>query len=200
MLIIEHGTPEAAISALREHVCDFLCSPFTATELRASVDAALTGCLAREIEVVSAQPEWVELRVPCDQAIFMPLQKLLAELETDLPPEMAESICYAFSEMLSNAIEHGCKLNPQERVTISILRLEHAVICRIKDPGEGFDLAKLEHAAIGNPDSDPFRHASVREKRGLRPGGFGILMTKQLVDDLVYNERRNELMFVKFLP
>jgi len=39
----------------------------------------------------------------------------------------------------------------------------------------------------------------VREEKGLRPGGFGILMTKQLVDDLIYNERHNELMFVKFL-
>jgi len=33
----------------------------------------------------------------------------------------------------------------------------------------------------------------------LRAGGFGILMADQLVDELVYNERRNEVMFVKYL-
>ena len=31
------------------------------------------------------------------------------------------------------------------------------------------------------------------------PGGFGILLTTELVDELVYNERHNELMFVKCL-
>jgi anti-sigma regulatory factor (Ser/Thr protein kinase) len=141
-----------------------------------------------------------ELLVPCDLSTFSPLQKLLAALETDVPPAIAEAINYAFSEMLSNAIEHGCKLDRAKRVAVSILRLEHAVICRIKDPGEGFDPDQLECAAINNPIDDPLHHVSVREKEGLRAGGFGILMTKQLVDDLVYNERHNELMFVKFLP
>lgn len=200
LLIIERGTPQAAIGALREHVCDLLISPFTAEELRAAVDAALTRCPAREIEVVSAQPEWVELRVPCDRATLSPLQKLLGELETDVPPEMAEAISYAFSEMLGNAIEHGCKLDPEKGVAVSILRLQHAVICRIKDPGEGFDPSRLDHAAVNNPADDPFHHVAVREEKGLPAGGFGILMTKQLVDELVYNERHNELMFVKFLP
>ncbi len=178
VLTIEPGVPDAALRALREHVCDFLISPFTPEELRAVVNSALAGCPASEIEVELAQPEWVELRVPCDRAAFSPLQKLLAELETDLPPEIGEAISYAFGEMLSNAIEHGCKLDPEKRVAVSILRLKHAVICRIKDPGEGFDPSQLEHAAVNNSSDDPFRHVAIREEKGLRAGGFGILMTK----------------------
>ena len=200
VMIIERGAPAAAIRALREHVCDFLVRPFTIEELRVVVNSALVACPAHEIEVVSAQPEWVELRVPCDRATLAPLQKLLGELETDLPPEMSEAITYAFGEMLCNAIQHGCKLDPEKRVAVSILRLKRAVICRIKDPGEGFDPSRLEHAAVNNPNDDPLRHVAIREEKGLRAGGFGILMTRQLVDDLVYNERHNELMFVKFLP
>ena len=34
---------------------------------------------------------------------------------------------------------------------------------------------------------------------GQRPGGFGILMSRQLVDDLLYNERGNAVLFVKYL-
>jgi CheY-like chemotaxis protein/anti-sigma regulatory factor (Ser/Thr protein kinase) len=199
VLIIERGTPAAAIAALREHVCDFLVSPFTIEELRAVVNSALAECAADEIEVISAHPEWIDLRVPCDRATLAPLEKLLREVQTDLPPEMAEAIIYAFGEMLSNAIEHGCKLDRAKRVSVSILRLKRAVICWIKDTGEGFDPARLDHAAVNNPVDDPFHHVAVREEKGLRAGGFGILMTKQLVDDLVYNERHNELMFVKFL-
>ncbi len=200
LLIVEHGTPEAAIGALREHVCDFLVRPFTIDELRTVVNLALAECPAHEIEVISARPEWVDLRVPCDGATLVPLQKLLGELETDLLPEMSEAISCAFGEMLSNAIEHGCKLDPKKRVAVSILRLKRAVICWIKDPGDGFDPAQLEHAAVNNPSDDPLCHVAVREEKGLRAGGFGILMTRQLVDDLIYNERHNELMFVKFLP
>ncbi len=29
------------------------------------------------------------------------------------------------------------------------------------------------------------------------PGGFGMLMTKGLVDELIYSEKRNELIVVK---
>lgn len=114
-------------------------------------------------------------------------------------PELAEAIKFAFSEMLGNPIEHGGNLDPGKRVTVNILRLKHAVICRIRDPGAGFDPALLEHAAVSNPADDPLHHGGIREQNGLRPGGFGILLTKQLVDDLIYNERHNELMFVKFL-
>jgi hypothetical protein len=39
---------------------------------------------------------------------------------------------------------------------------------------------------------------SVREERGIRPGGFGILMTKAAADELLYNEAQNEVMFVKY--
>jgi anti-sigma regulatory factor (Ser/Thr protein kinase) len=38
-----------------------------------------------------------------------------------------------------------------------------------------------------------------RESRGLRPGGFGILMAKQLVDELLFNEQGNEAILVKYL-
>ncbi len=36
-------------------------------------------------------------------------------------------------------------------------------------------------------------------RRGLRPGGFGLLMVKTSADELLYNESRNEVVFVKYL-
>ena len=70
---------------------------------------------------------------------------------------------------------------------------------RIADPGEGFDIEKLCHAAIGNPPDSPLQHAIVREEQGLRPGGLGLMMTQSLVDELIYNEARNEVVFIKYL-
>lgn len=172
---------------------------FTAAELREAINEALAGRPVAGVEIVSAAPEWVELRVPCDLRVVSPLQKLLAQFGADLPQEIGEAISYAFSEMLSNAVEYGGRLDPEQRVEIRFMRLKRAFICRIKDPGEGFDPARLPHAAINNPDGDPLRHASAREEKGLRAGGFGILLASQMVDELVYNERHNELLFVKYL-
>ncbi len=186
--------------ALAEKPADQVAAGFlTAAELREAINEALAACPVAGIEIVSATPEWVELRVPCDLRAISPLQQLLAQLDADLPQEIGEAINYAFREMLSNAVEHGGRLDPEQRVEIGFMRLKRAFICRIKDPGQGFDPARLQHAAINNPDDDPLRHASAREEKGLRAGGFGILLASQLVDELVYNEQHNELLFVKYL-
>lgn len=199
IMMTAFGTPDAVLGALRKRVQDFLVKPFSLTELRSAVHQALEEQPANGIEILSAQPHWVHLRVPCDLAAVPWLQKLLTQLKADLPEETREAMAYAFREMLNNAIEHGGKLDPSKFVEVSCIRLKRAIIYHIKDPGEGFDPEQLEHAAIGNPSGDPFRHVTVRDEKGLRAGGFGILLTDQLVDELVYNERRNELMFVKYL-
>src|SRR5262245_6097272 len=199
IVITASGTPEAVLGALRKKVCDFLVKPFGVADIRAAVSAALTENSAPEIEVISAEPHWVQLRVPCDLAAVPILQKLLTQLKTDLPEDTREAIAYAFREMLNNAIEHGGKLDPTNYVEVLCVLLKRAIIYWIKDPGEGFDPSELEHAAVNNPAGDPFRHVSVRDEKGLRAGGFGILMADQLVDELVYNERRNEVMFIKYL-
>jgi anti-sigma regulatory factor (Ser/Thr protein kinase) len=70
---------------------------------------------------------------------------------------------------------------------------------RIADPGPGFKIDELEHAAIGQPADDPIKHMQVREEKGIRPGGFGLMMVRASVDELIYNEKRNEVVFVKYL-
>jgi anti-sigma regulatory factor (Ser/Thr protein kinase) len=172
---------------------------FTSSELRPVLNEALAQCSITGIEVVSASPEWIELGVPCSLAAIALLQELLMQLDADLPPAMGEAISYAFREMFSNAVEYGGRLDPTKHIEVRFVRLKRAIICRIKDPGDGFDPTKLNHSAINNPNDDPLRHVSIREEKGLRAGGFGILLTNQLVDELVYNEQHNEVLFVKYV-
>jgi anti-sigma regulatory factor (Ser/Thr protein kinase) len=155
---------------------------------------------AGEVEVVSARPDWIELRVPCELNAVSTSEQLLAPFLAGIPPETREAVAMAFREMLENAIEHGCWLDKSKHIEVSCVRLKQAVVCRIKDPGEGFDPARIDHAAINNPDDDPLRHARVRAEQDMRPGGFGILLTSRLVDEMVYNERHNEVIIVKYLP
>src|SRR2546430_14935932 len=81
----------------------------------------------------------------------------------------------------------------------TLFRSRRAVACRVKDPGHGFSLQELRHAALNNPADDMLSHVAVREAQGLRPGGFGLLLAKKLVDELIYSEEGNEVLLVKYV-
>jgi len=83
-------------------------------------------------------------------------------------------------------------------VRIACVRTNRVLIYRIADPGPGFKLNDLAHAAISYPDN-PLEHERVRAEKGLRAGGFGLLMVREKVDELVYNEKQNEVIFMKYL-
>lgn len=192
-------TDNAVIGAFRSKACDFLSKPFHIEELIESVASAMKRDIACEIEIISEKPEWIELRVPCDLNAVEPIQKFLAELQGNLPKETRDAIGSVFRELLNNAIEHGGKLDISKRVEVKYIRLKRAILYSIKDPGEGFDIQQVQHAAFANPDNEPFRHMQVRQEKGLRPGGFGIMLASQVIDELIYNEKHNELIFVKYL-
>jgi anti-sigma regulatory factor (Ser/Thr protein kinase) len=98
-----------------------------------------------------------------------------------------------------NAIEWGGRLDPNALAQIDCWRTRRFIMCRIADPGEGFDQEKLERETITVRATAPLDHGQARERKGLRPGGYGILLAKSLVDDLVYNEAHNEVAMIKYL-
>lgn len=194
------STPETVTSALRDQACDFLAKPFAIEDLTKAVETAFKLQPQEiSIEVLSARPEWIELRVPCDLAAIEPLERIMTQLETDLPAETRDSVIYAFREMLRNAIEHGGKNDPTQTVEVGYLRTPRVILYRIKDPGKGFAIESIYHAAILNPDNDPVHHEQIRAGMGLRPGGFGILIARNMVDEMIYNERHNEVVLIKYL-
>ena len=70
--------------------------------------------------------------------------------------------------------------------------------CSGRIQGSNSDWQK-EGGAVANPEHDPMGHVDARDKKGLRPGGFGILLSQTLADELLYNETQNEVVFVKYL-
>jgi CheY-like chemotaxis protein/anti-sigma regulatory factor (Ser/Thr protein kinase) len=194
-------TSETLLEAVRRQAYRYLRKPFAPNAIVEVVDEAIAKATAAalSIEVVSARPEWLEIVAPCSLEMADRIQSFILQLEADLPVPVRESVAQAFRELLTNAIEWGGKLDPDRKVRISCVRAKRMLLYRIADPGEGFDIDRLRHAAISNPDDDPIRHLAVREEYGLRPGGFGLAMTRSLVDELIYNEARNELTCVKYL-
>jgi len=199
IIIADAGTPQDVLDSMRERAFSYFAKPFSMDSFSQIVQIAMNcPCWDDGIEVASGTPEQISLFVRCDAPTADRLLQFMKEI-SGLPEKEGKEAGVAIREMLYNAIEHGGQLDPQQYVEVTYVRTKKMVTCRIKDPGKGFSLEELQHAAIGNPPDDPLRHAMVREARGMRPGGYGVLLARNLVDELLYNEKGNEVVLVKHL-
>jgi DNA-binding response OmpR family regulator len=200
--VIVTGEPDPArvVGAIRHRAYGYLHSPFAPGPVADIVRQALASTeWKNDIRVVSARADWLTLDVRCRIEAVDRTTQFLKEIQSDLPPQMRDDIAVAFRELLMNAVEHGGKYDARKRVRTSLLRTSRSVIVHIHDPGTCFSFDFLPHAAVSNPAEAPTRHVEVRAEQGQRPGGFGILMSRNLVDELLYNERGNAVLFVKYL-
>ena len=198
VVMTSDDTPETLLQALRGQALHFVSKPIDPPALVEMVENALSAAPVPGIEIISATANWIELIVPCTREAAARIEGFLAHLDANLTAEVRESVGYAFRELLLNAVEWGGKLDPNRKVRIAYLRAKRMLLFRIADPGPGFRLEDLSHAAIAH-EGNPIEHMRVREEKGLRPGGFGLLLVSAKVDELLYNEARNEVVFVKYL-
>jgi CheY-like chemotaxis protein/anti-sigma regulatory factor (Ser/Thr protein kinase) len=193
-------TPETVLHAVQDQAYRYVAKPVPPkTIVEIANDALSAKQNPAVIEIVSSKPDWIELLVPCQFEVADRIQSFLAPLDANLPENVRESVGSAFRELLMNAIEWGGGLDPKRKVRIACIHARRMLLYRIQDPGPGFRPDSLPHAAVSNEPGQPFAHASVRAEKNIRPGGFGLLMTRALVDELIYNEAHNEVVFVKYL-
>ena len=69
----------------------------------------------------------------------------------------------------------------------------------VRDPGAGFRTDPIPHSALSNPPDDPTAHLRLRLEQGIRVGGYGVLMARSVVDELIYSEHGNEVLLIKHL-
>ncbi len=201
IILADDSTPTDVIASMREYAFGYLSKSFSMESLSETVQMALDSPVWDDgIEVVSATPQWIKLHVRCERQAADRLLQFMGEIaDLDLPEDELRNVGTAFREMLLNAMEHGGSFDPTQYVEISYVRTSHMVMCRIKDPGQGFSLEEIRHAAFSNPPEDPTAHIAVRDGKGMRPGGYGVMLARNLVDDLVYGEKGNEVLLVKYL-
>jgi anti-sigma regulatory factor (Ser/Thr protein kinase)/ActR/RegA family two-component response regulator len=199
IVLARHSTPEEVIAALRARVFACFTPPFDAREVaHLACEAASDNEWHDDIQVLSARPGWVSVRVNCRLLTAERVITFAKELNSQLPEETREEIIAAFREILLNAMEHGAAFNPDQVVEITVVRTARSMVVYVRDPGAGFRRESLNHAAIANPQ-DPAAHIASREAAGMRPGGFGMLMAAGTVDELIYNEIGNEVLLIKYL-
>lgn len=201
IILTDEWTPGDVLTAMREGAFSYFCAPFQPETLAETVRAAMDeACWDDGIEVLSATTEWVRVMARCD---LETANRLVLFLQNVRDPNISEDdradIVAAFREILLNAMEHGGHFDPSQHVEISFVKARRAVICRVKDPGRGFSQEELRHAANTKTPEDLLSHLAVREEKGMRPGGFGLLLARNLVDELIYSEQGNEVVLVKYI-
>ena len=197
VVVSSHQDPAIAAGLIRQRAYAILVRPLLKDKIRDAIEHALVATNWHdEIELISVTPTWVQVRVACKLAAADRAVQLFRELPSGLAAQEHEELSTALREMLMNAIEHGAHSDEALSVYVDYIRTDRDILLSIKDPGPGFSMSELSHAAVSNAEGS-LAHAEVREQRGIRPGGFGILLAKNMVDEMIYNERGNEVLLVK---
>jgi len=200
IVLARHSTPDEVIAALRARVFACFTPPFNPEEIANLAESAASDSQWRDdIQVLSAKPGWVSVRLNCRLITAERLMTFAKELSAQLPEGTREEMMQALREILLNAMEHGAAFNPEQVVEVTGVRTRRAIVFYLRDPGAGFRRESLTHAAIANPSDDPVAHIVQREAAGMRPGGYGLLLASGTVDELIYNEIGNEVLLVKYI-
>jgi anti-sigma regulatory factor (Ser/Thr protein kinase) len=200
IVLAPHSSPDEVIAALRARVFGCFTPPFEAHEIAGLMrEAAMSEDANEDIEVLSARPGWVALRVNCRLATAERLMSFAREFAAQLPETARQEIMFALREILINAMEHGAKFNPDQVVEVNAIRTARTMTFRVRDPGAGFRREEISHAAHANPSDDPTAHIVVRNQQGMRAGGYGMLLAAGTVDELIYNQTGNEVILIKYL-
>ncbi|HTY85348.1 MAG TPA: ATP-binding protein [Silvibacterium sp.] len=200
IVLAKESTPDDVIAALRARVFACFTPPLDAAEIaHLAAHAASDSQWRDDIQILSAKPGWVSVRVNCRLLTAERLLTFAKELSARLPPDTRQEVMLALREILLNAMEHGAAFNPEQLVEVTAIRTARSFVFYVHDPGAGFRRELITHAAISNPPEDPAAHITLREEAGMRPGGYGLLLAAGTVDELIYSEIGNEVLLIKYV-
>jgi anti-sigma regulatory factor (Ser/Thr protein kinase) len=134
-----------------------------------------------------------------DMRLLTDVRKLLDFILPKLQPDRleAEKIKYATLEIGLNALEWGNKGDTSKAIYFTFKVAGDKFYVTVLDEGEGFDHQRIQLAA--DSDEEPLEHLTSRQRLGLRLGGYGILICRRFMDEVVYNARGNEVTMMKRL-
>lgn len=216
ILLANMATSQGAVIALREGASDLLVEPFSVEDVVNSVETAIAP-LRDEIYVrkvfCNIVQEGREFLIPSDETAIGPVVEILVENLTRAGVcSMIESrlVAMALTEAIANAMYHGnLNVSPQLKLEMSTAEF-HAKISErksseeykerkirirshltptevkyvISDDGEGFDHREALSASVTPADVDS--HA-----------GRGLFLLRSIMDEVVYNEKGNEVTLIK---
>lgn len=196
ILVALKDDPRQVLSGLRVGSNGYISKPYTREEVKEAVESAVAW---RHERIESGEHGEITFTMRSEMGFLQETNDLLADLlaHTPLTERQIKELKQVITEMGCNAIEWGHRKNADLPLRITYRIGSDRIILIIKDQGPGFDPKNLPHAAS---EEDPIQHLDVRNELGIREGGFGIMLTKGMVDEFRYNDIGNEVTLVKRFP
>jgi len=171
----------------------YLAKPYGVEELFEAISAAQAWRASMEQRAVQGE---IHVELNSEITLLKDLNDFLMLVcqSTPLLHDQVMQLRQAVMEMAHNAIEWGNLHQSDRLVKITYRVYDDRLEIVVRDQGSGFDRSQLPHAAVAD---DPFTHLDVREKLGLRAGGFGLLICQGMVDEMQYNDTGNEVTLIK---
>lgn len=109
----------------------------------------------------------------------------ISDLQPDagLSDDETSNLMLLVSEAVTNAIEHGNRLDPEKKAELTIEISPETITVTVTDEGEGFD--------PGEETDNP-----LSEENLLNEGGRGIFLLKELSDELSFSDGGRTTKFV----
>ncbi len=197
-------TDDILMRCLERGANDFLDKPCPLDRLRDTLKHVI---YEREQEKKRPLPElgiqadypaanWVELTAPSEMEYLSRMNRFSEVLlGSRLPRSMCEDLQLAIEELGRNAIEWGNHFNPNKMFRISYCIFSDRIVLKVEDEGEGFK-PNFDY----DPSKDPLKHLNSRKEQGKRPGGYGVFLLRNMMDEIVYNEKGNVCVMTKIIP
>jgi anti-sigma regulatory factor (Ser/Thr protein kinase) len=185
---------EDRVKGLQVGANSYITKPFTAEKLNQAVQNTLNWL--EDLKEHGTEGE-IRFHLQSDTHYLEELNHLLGSLFlfSGLSKQQIKQLTTAVRELGTNAIEWGHQKQSDRIVTVDYRIDPEKITIDIKDTGAGFTPENIPHAA---KQDDPVTHMMVRETLGMREGGFGIMMSRGLVDEMAYNEKGNEVRLIKY--
>jgi CheY-like chemotaxis protein len=197
IMLTAHGQDDHIIRCMRAGACDYLVKPVDMDDLMSSVTNAFQHAPMRRIklDVDFDEDGWFEITADSDYSVLYRYRRFLSLLDAfNLAEQDAEEIRLCLEELGRNAIEWGNKNDQSKRVRFGCRILPSKIIIQIADEGEGF-----KPETVPDPTVDPLQHLENRKSQGKRMGGYGVHLVRNIMDKLVYNERGNVVVAIKYI-
>jgi len=130
--------------------------------------------------VIPTKTKYLDLIGSIGERIAKDLETFTGDREA-----LAYHLNLVLTEATINAIKHANYNNPEDTVRIMIQIQENAVIIRVYDHGQGFDLESVPLPDFDHP----------------KEGGMGLFFIKSLMDSVTYTKQNgcNVLEIIKYL-
>jgi CheY-like chemotaxis protein len=204
-------TDQSVARALETGADDYLQKPVDLRELRRAV-AFLVDQSSERKQSVNGENEgevpppvpavtnlesgtFVELTAPTESPQVERFQRFVDRLlSTTLNEKERQDLHLALEEIVRNAKEWGNQSDEKKKIRLSYCLMPDRITFRVEDEGEGFN-----PEALSDPSVDPAAHIESRRASGKRMGGWGIFLTRKVMDEVTYNRKGNVVFLTKYL-